>query len=110
MRKAISQTSRAKWNRSVGGKYNRYLQNCKKLKIEWRLTKKEAHKLLLGSCKYCGKECSKADPNGIDKVDNDKGFVPDNCVSCCIICNWWKHTYTVDEFLAHAKKITEHNI
>lgn len=81
-----------------------------------------------GSCKYCGLEYSKEIEdrlneskkskrlsdhilkcNGIDRVDSKKGYIKDNCVSCCKYCNVAKHTMTVDEFYKWIKKVYEYN-
>ena len=85
-------------------------------------------RLSKGSCKYCGLEYSKEIEdrlneskkskrlsdhilkcNGIDRVDNKKGYVKDNCVSCCKYCNFAKHTMTEDEFYKWIKKVYEYN-
>jgi len=85
-------------------------------------------RLSKGSCKYCGLEYSKEIEdrlneskkskrlsdhilkcNGIDRVDNKKGYVKDNCVSCCKYCNFAKHTMTEDEFYKWIKKVYEYS-
>ena len=85
-------------------------------------------RLSKGSCKYCGLEYSKEIEdilneskkskrlsdhilkcNGIDRVDNKKGYIKDNCVSCCKYCNFAKHTMTEDEFYKWIKKVYEYN-
>ena len=85
-------------------------------------------RLSKGSCKYCGLEYSKEIEdrlnerkkskrlsdhilkcNGIDRVDNKKGYVKDNCVSCCKYCNFAKHTLTEDEFYKWIKKVYEYS-
>ena len=85
-------------------------------------------RLSKGSCKYCGLEYSKEIEdrlneskkskrlsdhilkcNGIDRIDNKKGYVKDNCVSCCKYCNFAKHTMTEDEFYKWIKKVYEYS-
>ena len=44
--------------------------------------------------------------NGIDRIDNSKGYELDNSVTCCTICNSFKSDYKKENFLAHAEKIT----
>lgn len=36
--------------------------------------------------------------NGIDRIDNQKGYSLDNVVACCRICNNAKSDMTVHEF------------
>lgn len=45
--------------------------------------------------------------NGIDRVDSDRGYEPDNCVSCCRHCNVMKNGYTRDEFFQQIKGVYE---
>lgn len=43
--------------------------------------------------------------NGIDRVDNNRGYELDNCVSCCTICNTMKMNYTQEDFFRKIKLI-----
>jgi hypothetical protein len=36
--------------------------------------------------------------NGIDRMDNSKGYIRGNCVPCCPICNFAKRTMSLDQF------------
>jgi hypothetical protein len=45
-------------------------------------------------CHYCGKE----GPNGIDRVDNLKGYISENCVPCCKHCNYVKGDLSIEDF------------
>ena len=36
--------------------------------------------------------------NGVDRVNNEKGYVDDNVVACCKICNNSKSTLTNEDF------------
>ena len=61
-------------------------------------------------CHYCNEPPSRTlkdkvtgitlNINGLDRVDNEKGYTPDNVVACCPICNDAKRRMTRDEFLA----------
>lgn len=54
---------------------------------------------------YVGKKYMRMAINGVDRVDNSKGYLVDNCVPCCKWCNVAKGTRTKEEFLEHVKKI-----
>ncbi len=43
--------------------------------------------------------------NGIDRVDNERGYLTDNTVPCCWECNDMKATSTAEEFITHSYKI-----
>lgn len=75
---------------------------------QFDLTIDETEKLLLGKCVYCGAEPANQRAarvegyefvyNGIDRIDNTKGYVKGNVVSCCRWCNIAKRERTVDAF------------
>lgn len=48
--------------------------------------------------------------NGIDRLDNTKGYTKKNSVSCCKQCNFLKADYSSKEFLSIIKNIYEHKI
>ena len=58
------------------------------------------------SCIYCGIPPSNTARsrkkawayNGIDRLDNSRGYEPNNCVPCCKRCNWGKGVMSFDEF------------
>lgn len=79
-------------------------------------------------CKYCGLEYSKEIEdrlnesknskrvsdhilkcNGIDRINNKKGYTKDNSVACCKYCNFAKHTMTEDDFYKWIKRVYEYN-
>lgn len=102
--------------------YNRIIdvtkRNARTRNYEWRLTREEALGLLTGACHYCG--CPPARMarsargafayNGIDRVDNAKGYLTENVVSCCADCNSGKRTMTKDEFLAWIARVYDHSV
>ena len=36
--------------------------------------------------------------NGVDRVDNSLGYIKENCVACCKICNNAKSTLSISEW------------
>ena len=72
----------------------------------WNITNLEAAKLIIQPCHYCGEK--PFDYNGLDRVDNSKGYEIDNVVPCCRYCNSFKLDRTVEEFKAHIIKIYNH--
>lgn len=51
-------------------------------------------------CHYCGK----SGPNGIDRVDNSKGYLKTNCVPCCKHCNYVKGDLSIADFEIWTKR------
>lgn len=82
--------------------YN-YKREARKRMYSWDLTDEQASRLFMGQCHYCGKHAS----NGIDRVDNSKGYFLENCVSCCSACNFMKGSMDLEEFIDHIHKIRD---
>jgi hypothetical protein len=85
----------------------------------FELTKDEFRNLTGGTCDYCGKKPSNVKIsarksngeyvyNGIDRVDSSKGYILENCVSCCTECNKLKGTMSREEFLKCVDLIYNH--
>lgn len=101
-----------------------YKHLAKKKPIDFTLSIDEFKNLTSSNCYYCGaipnqkrgntKGNGKLRPdciyiyNGIDRQDNSRGYVIDNCVPCCGTCNYMKHTSTSNEFLAACENIVNH--
>ncbi len=83
---------------------------------EWDLTDEEAIELFEGDCNCCGDPPTNIKKNrngnykysGIDRVNNDEGYIPANCVSFCRLCNRIKREMTMDELKMHIKKMHDH--
>ncbi len=74
--------------------------------IEWTLAPIPAYRLITSECTYCGRLSGWPDTrNGIDRVDNHKGYHKDNCVTCCTVCNTGKGDRTLEEFMAWVSAI-----
>lgn len=91
--------------------------------LKFNLTLEEFDILTHGNCVYCGAAPSfpmrfKNDFknreiehfNGIDRIDSDKNYDLDNCVSCCSMCNRMKSDFNKNDFLKHIEKIHSFNM
>lgn len=76
----------------------------------WNITDEKAKELMTSPCHYCGLIDLGVRVNGIDRVNNDIGYEDGNVVPCCKLCNYFKKNYTVEQFLGHAKRITEYQL
>lgn len=93
--------------------------------LVWELSMLEAQILFKGDCRYCGHpptntaktkykgprgiEDSLYKYNGIDRVDNTKGYTIDNVVSCCKYCNTAKSNHSIEEFSKWVADISRNN-
>lgn len=100
-----------------------YKRHAREQSRDYSLTTEEFLGIVKSNCHYCGLPPSNyltktkvTDPitkkrlrtpektrcyySGIDRVDNLKGYVLDNVVPCCKMCNKAKHYHTTEEFKA----------
>lgn len=48
--------------------------------------------------------------NGIDRLDNSKGYIEGNCIPACGKCNMMKRDHTEEQFLEHISRIYKNNL
>lgn len=60
-----------------------------KKKKDWLLTFEEFCNFISQPCYYCSNKLCKPTEigSGLDRLDNTKGYIYDNVVSCCKVCN-----------------------
>jgi len=89
-------------NHSMLGKFRQYKHGALRRGYEWSLTIEDFANYWNTPCHYCG---DLIDGVGIDRKDNSVGYVPDNSVPCCAMCNEMKLDYTSDAWIEQMKKI-----
>jgi len=93
-----------------------YKRNAKNRNIEFNLSLKQFENITSKNCYYCNSQPSNEYKghlqsngsfvyNGIDRIDNNKGYFLENCVPCCHDCNWMKRDLSVETFKSHIEKI-----
>jgi hypothetical protein len=83
--------------------YSEYKQNAKTRNIQFSLSHSEVLCLVTKPCYYCQKNPSPY--IGIDRLANALGYLLENCVPCCSLCNHMKCDMSVEDFLLHVRKI-----
>lgn len=78
-------------------------------KLEFTIEKEDYDKFRNGQCYLCGLTSSDTHKNGIDRIDNSKGYILDNCRSCCGHCNCMKLDMDYSAFISHCKQIVKFN-
>ena len=90
---------------------------AKKRKLVFELSKEVFRGMTKQNCFYCEIVPSQKRVgsgakdgyvyNGIDRIENEKGYTENNCVPCCGICNKMKLTLSHDSFIEHIKRIAK---
>lgn len=88
---------------------NGYKKHSKEYNREWNISDELAFELFDKPCHYCGIEFSNERYiisknivyryNGIDRVNNDIGYIEGNVVTCCKKCNFAKGSMGYLEFI-----------
>ena len=78
--------------------WNHYVKSAKKRNIDFGISKTLFNELILKKCFYC-EHFKDNEVNGIDRIDNNKGYIEGNAVTCCQICNMMKSTQHPQEFI-----------
>lgn len=97
-----------------------YKAGAKKRKYEYKLTDEQFSKLIKLPCYYCGVDSSliwtndkkiiKEESfkyNGIDRLNNNIGYIEENCVPCCKQCNYAKCKLTYEEWKSWLGRISK---
>lgn len=95
-----------------------YKIGAKQRNLEFDLTFPQAEALFIQNCHYCNSEPylikitrkHSMKWNGIDRVDNKKGYTTDNVVPCCKTCNAAKHALTYAVFIEWINKLKAYTI
>ena len=102
--------------------YKSYINGASSRGLEFNISKDVFRKITKEECFYCGvlpRQMSKVHNyfrtgayiyNGIDRYDNNKGYVEDNIVPCCKNCNTMKMSLDVNTFLDIISRIYERHI
>lgn len=106
--------------------FTQYRTRAKKFNRVWDVPYDTFRFLILSNCFYCDsppKNISNAHSksnkaynnafiltNGIDRVDNDRGYNLNNIVSCCRICNSAKSDLPVEDFREWLSRVVLKNV
>lgn len=66
-------------------RFNRLKWRCKKTQRECDFTRAAYEEIVGLGCYYCGAEIRTG--VGLDRIDNHKGYLIENCLPCCGFCN-----------------------
>lgn len=96
--------------------YAKYVDAARRRGIEFKLTREEFRELCERPCVYCGYPPTNDNKdhlrfngvwryNGLDRIDNSKGYLHGNVQPCCTVCNKLKSNLEEKDFLARVSLI-----
>jgi hypothetical protein len=87
------------------GRFNVYKQDAKKRKLLFDISIEDFRKIIELKCFYCG-----GDGCGVDRLNNNIGYIRLNCVPCCTLCNKMKSNRDLNTFIHQCYKISKYYI
>lgn len=96
--------------------YCKYRHGATSRGIHFDLREEDFNQVIHSDCYYCGDkpqqvyvQNKKYHPdvvhNGVDRINNNVGYIKNNIVPCCSQCNTMKMDYSMLEFIDKVKKI-----
>lgn len=93
--------------------YANYARNARTRGLEFSLTRGHFDELIVSDCYICGNPPLNERRqrgvllryNGVDRVDNAKGYLPDNVRPCCRICNGVKGRLELTDLKEHLARM-----
>jgi len=71
----------------VKRRYSGSKSQARRRKKDWNINFEDYSKLISKNCIYCKKSIKNKTGVGLDRLDNSKGYVLSNVVTCCGDCN-----------------------
>jgi hypothetical protein len=84
-----------------------YQKSAAKSGREWNLSDEQLEVLFKGNCRKTNSGDSFI-YNGIDRKNNEIGYIANNVVSCCRECNMAKSGRSYDEFITWIQRLAKH--
>lgn len=90
----------------IGQRFSEYKYTAKRMQRRFELKHDEFDILVRRPCFYCGFQC-RFNGIGVDRVDNDEGYIASNVNPCCWLCNRMKGKQTLRAFCQQCQRIAK---
>jgi len=102
-------------NSAIRSRYTIYINSAKVRGIEFNITYEQFKDIITQDCHYCSigptmyveRYGHSAYVNGIDRIDNTKGYIIGNIVPSCPNCNYAKRDMTYQNFIKYLKRVAK---
>lgn len=95
------------WPTSKRSTFTAYAKRAAVKGLTFELDQETFYNISKQVCFYCKRPNSYHHSNGVDRVDNEKGYTVDNCVACCAECNSMKSDISLQDFMDTCKLVAE---
>lgn len=95
--------------KNVNSQYKIYIRSAGDKNLVFDLPQEIYTEKIKEPCHYCGETDEHKGFNGIDRMNQQIGYIVDNCVSCCQMCNYMKGSLNRMTFLRRAEHILVYN-
>lgn len=89
---------------SLEAHYKIYQRSARLKKLPFDFSEDEFKTLVTQPCYYCGIVDDKGF-NGIDRMNQSRGYIQSNVVSCCAMCNWLKGSLDSATFIKRSRHL-----
>lgn len=95
-----------KWKQAnpLRAQYLRYKERAKKKSLSFDLEYESFAEFVQLSCVYCGFSGAIV---GLDRIDSSQGYVQENVVPCCKVCNYMKLDHKLQDWMQAMRDIFE---
>lgn len=84
------------------GRFTNLKGGAKKRNLDFEIIIEDYIEITTSPCIYCAESVKK---RGLDRIDNNVGYIKQNCASCCHRCNMMKREMSVKDFLGQIQRI-----
>lgn len=93
---------------SITENYKIYQRSANYRNLFFSINQNDYESLVKNPCYYCGM-IQERGFNGIDRLNQSIGYIQDNCVSCCKMCNYMKGSLNEKVFVNRVEHILNFN-
>ena len=91
--------------KNVNSQYKIYIRSAGDKNLVFDLSQDVYIEKVKEPCYYCGEIDEHKGFNGIDRMNQQMGYIVDNCVSCCQMCNYMKRSLSASDFTDRCEHI-----
>jgi len=86
-----------------------YMRRANRKGLDFLITQDDFDEMMKNMCYICGKKPQDNHCNGVDRVNNDLGYISGNVKTCCGECNYMKREFDYDILMEKFKLIYENH-